>query len=63
MDMNESRQACWGRPCRRGVAAALVFAALAAGCSRPTSPPTDSKSLKEHAEELKRQHQREIKNK
>ena len=63
MAMNESRKECWGNACRRGLAAVLVLAALAVGCSRPTSPPTDSKSLKEHAEELKKQHQREVKNK
>jgi hypothetical protein len=61
--MKKSRQDCWKSAFRGGVAALLVLAALAAGCSRPASPPTDSKSLKEHAEELKKQHQREIKNK
>ena len=43
----------------------LGFAAvlLAAGCQRQTPRATDSKSLQKHAEEQKKQHEREMKNK
>ena len=51
------------RRLRLGFAALLIGGLLAAGCQRQTPPATDSKALQKHAEELKKQHEREIKNK
>jgi hypothetical protein len=40
----------------------LAFLLLSASCQRRTPPATDSKSLQKHAEELKKQYERERKN-
>jgi hypothetical protein len=48
---------------KQGLATVLLLGVLAVGCHRSAAPPTDSKSLKEHAAELKKQHQRELQNK
>jgi hypothetical protein len=44
---------------------AILFAlsVLLVGCQRQTPRATDSRSLQEHADELKKQHQREMQNK
>jgi hypothetical protein len=49
---------------RSASATLLVLGVLAGGCQRQTPPrPTDSKTLQQHADELKKQHQRELQNK
>ena len=64
MGMNENPKGGWMNTYRRGLAAVLLLGVLAVvGCSHRTAPATDSKSLKEHAAELKKQHQREMHNK
>jgi hypothetical protein len=40
----------------------LTLGLLAIGCSRQPSSVANSRSLKEHAGELKKQHQREMQN-
>jgi hypothetical protein len=60
--MNESssnRFAWFGR----GLTLALVIGVLAGGCQSKPPPATDSKTLQQHADELKKQHEREKKNK
>lgn len=63
MDMNVNLRGDWLNACRRGLAVVLLLSVLAVGCSHRTAPATDSKSLKEHAAELKKQHEREMHNK
>jgi hypothetical protein len=41
----------------------LTLGLLTTSCQRQTPPATDSRSLKEHADALKKQHQREMQNK
>jgi hypothetical protein len=46
-----------------GFGVVLMAGLLSAGCQRQTPPATDSKALQKHAEELKKQLEREMKNK
>jgi hypothetical protein len=58
--MDKTLYTSWGTPVLVAVA---VGGLVAAGCQRQTPPPTDSKSIQKHAEELKKQNEREMKNK
>jgi len=46
-----------------GFGVLLMTGLLSAGCQRQTLPATDSKALQKHGEELKKQLEREMKNK
>jgi outer membrane PBP1 activator LpoA protein len=47
----------------RGVTAVLLLGIFLTGCQRQTPRATDFRSLQQHADDLKKQHQREMQNK
>jgi hypothetical protein len=51
------------RPLRNGLVITLALGLTVSSCQRATPPATDSTSLQQHGEVLKKQHEREMKNK
>jgi hypothetical protein len=58
--MDKTLYTSWGTLVLVAIA---VGGLVAIGCQRKTPPATDSTSIQKHAEELKKQNEREMKNK